>query len=95
MLRGAVERSCSEARFGALHLRTRVRVIFASTCEVYGYAHDALVSETYELRPHSPYAASKAGADRFCFAHWKTFGWDVSIVRPCKGRAGGREPAER
>ena len=60
-----------------------VRVIFASTCEVYGYAGDGLASETSELRPHSPYAASKAGADRLCFAYWMTHGLNVTVVRPC------------
>ena len=59
------------------------RVLFASSCEVYGYVNDDMLSESSELRPHSPYAASKAGADRLCFAYWKTFGTDVTIIRPC------------
>ena len=63
--------------------KREARVIFASSCEVYGYTHDAIVSETSELRPHSPYAASKVGADRRCFAYWMTFGVDVTIIRPC------------
>ena len=73
------------------------RLIYASSCEVYGSS--ATVSpadETADLRPHSPYAASKVAADRLCFAYWKTYGVHVTIVRPCniygprqKGGQGG------
>ncbi len=59
------------------------RLIFASTCEVYGApVENKLINESTELRDHSPYAASKAGADRLCFAYYKTFGVHVTIVRP-------------
>ena len=59
------------------------RLIFASSCEVYGSSGAGAATERSELRPHSPYAASKAGADRLCFAYWKTFDTDVTIVRAC------------
>ena len=62
------------------------RMIHASTCEVYGDGHELapgeLLDETAELKPNSPYAASKAGADRLCYAYHKSFGVDVTIVRP-------------
>lgn len=59
------------------------RLIFASTCEVYGAPTTRqLVNEQAELRPHSPYASSKAGADRLCFSFFKTYGVKVTIVRP-------------
>jgi dTDP-glucose 4,6-dehydratase len=65
---------------------TGARLIYASTCEVYGDGHDLkedeLLPETAELRPNSPYAASKAGADRLCHAYHKSFGTNVTIVRP-------------
>ncbi len=77
-------------------VRHGARVIHASTCEVYGSARPLPVTEESGLRPHSPYAASKAAADRLCFAYHKTFGLDVTIVRPCniygerqKERSGG------
>ena len=63
--------------------QTGARMIFASTCEVYGYAEESPVSEDASLRPHSPYAASKAGADRMCFAYYMSYGLDVTILRPC------------
>ena len=59
------------------------RLIHASTCEVYGAPlGNGILDEHAELRPHSPYAASKAGADRLCFAYYKTYGTNVTIVRP-------------
>jgi dTDP-glucose 4,6-dehydratase len=59
------------------------RVIYASSCEVYGSAKPVPVTENSGLMPHSPYAASKAGADRLCFSYYKTFGLNVTVVRPC------------
>lgn len=61
-----------------------IRMIHASTCEVYGapYKGESLINEQHEMRPYSPYAASKAGADRLCFSYYKTFGTRVTIVRP-------------
>jgi dTDP-glucose 4,6-dehydratase len=62
------------------------RMIYASTCEVYGDGHslkeNELLTETAELSPNSPYAASKAAADRWCSAYYKSFGTRVTIVRP-------------
>ena len=58
------------------------RLIYSSSCEVYGTSGDQLAREDSELRPYSPYAASKAAADRLCFAYSKTFSSDVTIVRP-------------
>ena len=58
------------------------RMVYASSCEAYGYAEPP-VTEQSELRPHSPYAASKAAADRLCYAYYKTYGVDVTILRPC------------
>ena len=59
------------------------RMIFASSCEVYGYSGESPLDEQAELRPHSPYAASKAGADRMCFAYHRSYGVDVTVLRPC------------
>jgi dTDP-glucose 4,6-dehydratase len=61
---------------------TGARLIYASTCEAYGYAPPP-ITEHSEFSPHSPYAASKAAADRLCYAYYKTYGIDVTIVRPC------------
>lgn len=59
------------------------RLIHASTCEVYGAPlSGGLINEHEELRPQSPYAASKASADRLCYAYFMTYGTKVTIVRP-------------
>lgn len=62
------------------------RLIYASSCEVYGDGHDLgkneKLDETAELKPNSPYAASKAAADRFCYAYYKTHKLNVTVVRP-------------
>jgi len=63
-----------------------IRMIYASTCEVYGDGHalkaGELLNEHAELSPNSPYAASKAAADRWCSSYHKSFGTKVAIVRP-------------
>jgi len=62
------------------------RLIYASSCEVYGDGHKLkdgeALNESAELRPNSPYAASKAAADRLCHSYFRSFGTDVVIVRP-------------
>ena len=63
--------------------QAEARMIFASSCEVYGHAEKSSVTEHAELRPHSPYAASKAAADRMCFAYHMSYGLNITIVRPC------------
>jgi len=62
------------------------RLILTSSCEVYGDGHELKkgekLSETSELKPNSPYAASKASADRIAYSYYKSFGTDVTIIRP-------------
>lgn len=62
------------------------RLILASTCEVYGDGQNLkngeLISETTEMCPNSPYAASKAAADRISYSYFRSFDLDVTIVRP-------------
>lgn len=57
------------------------RMILTSSCEVYGLPEQAPVAENAELRPMSPYAASKAAADRLCFAYAQTYKVPVTIAR--------------
>ncbi len=62
------------------------RFIYVSTDEVYGNAQapDGASRPSLEsdaLRPLSPYAASKAGADCLAFSYWKTFGLPVVVTR--------------
>jgi len=57
------------------------RFIQISTDEVYGTAVDEPSSETACLMPQSPYAASKAGADRLAYSYFVTYGTPVVITR--------------
>jgi dTDP-glucose 4,6-dehydratase len=63
--------------------RAGVRMLMISTDEVYGPgdADGGLFDEDAPMRPHSPYAASKAAADLACQAYTATFDADVTVVR--------------
>ena len=58
------------------------RFILISSSEVYGTAERDPMDEEHPLNPRSPYAATKAGADRLAYAYWVTYGLPIVIVRP-------------
>jgi len=58
------------------------RVVITSSSEVYGSAQKEAIDEDHPINPTSPYAASKAAADRTCFSFWKTYGLPIGIIRP-------------
>src|SRR5436853_3198136 len=58
------------------------RFILFSSSEVYGTAEQAPMDEEHPLNPRSPYAATKAGADRLAYAYYVTYGLPIVIVRP-------------
>ena len=61
---------------------TGVRFVQVSTDEVYGdLSGDEAAREDDPLRPSSPYAASKAGADLLVLAYVRTYGVDAVITR--------------
>jgi dTDP-glucose 4,6-dehydratase len=53
-----------------------------STDEVYGSRDKGYFKEDDSLSPSSPYAASKAGADRLAYSYWVTYGLPIIILRP-------------
>jgi dTDP-glucose 4,6-dehydratase len=66
-----------------LRQRDRVeRFIHISTSEVYGTAETDLMTEEHSLKPLSPYASAKAGADRLVYSYWATYDLPAIIVRP-------------
>lgn len=65
-------------------------VVYASTSEVYGTAKHVPMNEDHPLNPASPYAASKAAADRLCFSYYNTYKLPVVIVR-CFNTYGPRQ----
>jgi dTDP-glucose 4,6-dehydratase len=63
-------------------LRNEVKTfIQISTDEVYGTISEGSWREDFPLLPNSPYSASKASADLFARAYYRTFGLDVRITR--------------
>ena len=58
------------------------RFILISSSEVYGTAESAPMDEGHPLNPRSPYAATKAGADRLAYAYHVTYDLPIVIVRP-------------
>jgi dTDP-glucose 4,6-dehydratase len=75
------------------------RFIQISTDEVYGNAEapdgaSRPSLETDALKPLSPYAASKTGADRLAFSYWATYGLPVIITR-CSNNYGPYQYPEK
>ena len=58
------------------------RVIHASSSEVYGTAQYVPMDEKHPLDAAHPYGASKVAADRLCWSYQKTYGMDITIMRP-------------
>jgi dTDP-glucose 4,6-dehydratase len=58
------------------------RFILISSSEVYGTAERAPMDEEHPLNPRSPYAATKAGADRLAYAYAVTYGLPIVVLRP-------------
>ena len=58
------------------------RFVLISSSEVYGTARYAPMDEEHPLEPRSPYAGTKAGADRLAYSYFVTYGLPVTIVRP-------------
>ena len=58
------------------------RFILISSSEVYGTAASAPMDEEHPLNPRSPYAATKAGADRLAYSYHVTYALPIVIVRP-------------
>ncbi|VVB66535.1 GDP-mannose 4,6-dehydratase [Candidatus Gugararchaeum adminiculabundum] len=101
-----VDRSISNAEdfvktdvYGTLVLleacrKADAKFVQISTDEVYGNAENGPSKETDELKPRSPYAASKAGADRLAFSYWATHGLPVVITR-CTNNYGPNQYPEK
>lgn len=99
---GAFVRTDVEGTYTLLEAARAVnieRFIQISTDEVYGNAEAPDGSsrpsvETDALKPLSPYAASKAGADRLAFSYWATYGLPVVVTR-CSNNFGPYQYPEK
>lgn len=61
---------------------TLVRLVHASTSEVYGTAQFVPITENHPLVGQSPYSASKIGADMLAESFHRSFGLPVVTARP-------------
>jgi dTDP-glucose 4,6-dehydratase len=66
----------------AIRERPVERFILISSSEVYGTAQYAPMDEEHPLLPRSPYAATKAGADRLAYSYHVTYDLPIVIARP-------------
>jgi GDP-4-dehydro-6-deoxy-D-mannose reductase len=69
---------------------SQIRVLFASTGEVYGRTPELPTPETAPMRPLTPYAASKAAADLACGQYLHS-GLDVVVARAFQHEGPGRD----
>ena len=68
------------------------RFILFSSSEVYGTAIAAPMDEEHPLNPRSPYAATKAGADRLAYSYFVTYGLPIVIARPFNNYGARQHP---
>lgn len=57
-------------------------VVTTSTSEVYGTAQKVPISENHPLVGQSPYAASKIAADQLSISYYRSYNYNVKIIRP-------------
>jgi dTDP-glucose 4,6-dehydratase len=68
------------------------RFILISSSEVYGTAEADPMDEEHPLNPRSPYAATKAGADRLAYSYHATYDLPIVIVRPFNNYGARQHP---
>ena len=68
------------------------RVLLVSSSEVYGAGPSSARTETDPLRPQSPYAASKVGAEIAGLEAWRRAGLKVIVARPFGHTGPGQQP---
>jgi len=65
----------------AMNIDGLEQIVTTSSSEIYGTCKGP-INEEHPMNPSSPYAASKAAADRYAFAYFNTYKLPVSIIRP-------------
>ena len=68
------------------------RFILISSSEVYGTAESDPMDEDHPLNPRSPYAATKAGADRLAYSYFVTYDLPIVILRPFNNYGARQHP---
>jgi GDP-4-dehydro-6-deoxy-D-mannose reductase len=68
------------------------RVVWVSSCEVYGNAERLPIEEDAPLRPANPYAVSKAGAEMLAELYADAYELNVTRARPFSHAGPGQQP---
>ena len=74
------------------HEAPSARVVWVSSCEVYGPPAELPVSEDAPLHPANPYAVSKAAAEMLASLYADAHGLDIVIARPFSHSGPGQRP---
>jgi GDP-4-dehydro-6-deoxy-D-mannose reductase len=69
-----------------------VRVVWVSSCEVYGEPATLPAPEDAPLRPANPYAVSKASAELLARVYADAHGLDIVVARPFSHSGPGQRP---
>jgi dTDP-glucose 4,6-dehydratase len=78
----------------AIRQNPETRIVIISTDEVYGSSNGNFFDENSNLKPSSPYAASKAAGDLIARSYMHTFGLNVLITR-CTNNFGPYQHLEK
>jgi UDP-glucose 4-epimerase len=57
------------------------KILYASTCEIYGSAQYVPMDENHPLSAKHPYGVSKIAADRLCYTYNETYDLGIDIIR--------------
>jgi GDP-4-dehydro-6-deoxy-D-mannose reductase len=71
----------------------RARLVWASSCQIYGTPERLPVDEHAQLRPDSPYAVSKAAGEMLAGVYADAHGLDIVRVRPFNHSGPGQSSA--
>jgi GDP-4-dehydro-6-deoxy-D-mannose reductase len=77
---------------GIRHQAPDARVVWVSTCEVYGGPETLPIAEAAPLRPANPYAVSKAAGEMLASVYADAHGLDLVIARPFSHSGPGQRP---
>ena len=68
------------------------RVVWVSSCEVYGAPAELPITEDAPLAPANPYAVSKAAGDMLAAVYADAHGLDIVRARPFNHAGPGQRP---
>lgn len=77
----------------ARHEARSARVVWVSSCQVYGSPQEMPVDEEAPLHPDSPYAVSKTAGEMLASVYADAYGMDIVRVRPFNHTGPGQRPS--